>query len=257
MTTCKNCASEFEGKYCPSCGQKASVKRFSTKILFSQLIAKLLPVDRGVLLTTRHLITRPGYMLRGYLDGKRANYTKPFQFLLIVTAITLLFFSRDQFEAGMQAGMNGSTSGVNAQAQEMQKKIADLISSNLTLLMLGMLPFLALTGRWFYRKHDVNYAEHFVVNCYVLAACSLLSTPFMAMLSFADLSIFKSVAMAGFMLVYLGYFTYFHLTFFKERNRIWNAIKGTLTFLIAYALYILAVGLFSVIAISIYVIWNK
>ncbi len=38
MTVCKNCALEFEGKYCPECGQKASTKRFTTRILLKDAI---------------------------------------------------------------------------------------------------------------------------------------------------------------------------------------------------------------------------
>ena len=82
MTNCKNCTLEFDSKYCPACGQKASTKRFSTRILFSQFLDKILPLDRGVIFTARRLLTHPGQMLREYLDGKRVGYTEPFQFLL-------------------------------------------------------------------------------------------------------------------------------------------------------------------------------
>lgn len=256
---CKNCSAEFQGKYCPECGQKATVKRFSTKIVFNELIDKIIPLDKGVLFTARHLLTRPGAMLREYLAGKRALYTKPLQFLLILVAISLIFFSQEQFLQGMEDGMRQSGEGTQQeQVAEIQKKMSQFISSHLTLLILGMIPFLALTGRWFYRKHDINYAEHFVMNCYLMAGCTIVGLPFTAAMKFADTRAYSYSITLPFFLVYLGYFIIVHLGFFREKNRIWNAIKAVLTFVVGYLIYILATGILGMIAVVVYMlIWGK
>lgn len=252
---CKNCSTEFQGNYCPECGQKASVKRFSTKIVFNELIDKIIPLDKGVLFTARHLLTRPGAMLREYLAGKRALYTKPLQFLLILVAISLIFFSQEQFLQGMEAGMTQTGGGTQQeQVAEFQKKLREFISSNLTLLILGMIPFLALTGRWFYKKHDINYAEHFIMNCYLMAGCTIISLPFTAVMKFMNNGAYNYAITIPFFLCYLGYFMVVHLGFFREKNRIWNAIKAALTFIVGYVIYILATGILGVIAVFVYIL---
>lgn len=255
MTVCKNCQSNFESKYCPDCGQKASIKRFSTRILFSQLMDKLLPLDRGVLFTARHILTKPGKMLRGYLNGKRVGYTKPFQFLLIVTAISLLVFSQDDFKQQMtntMASSNGN-SKLSPEFQAFQQKLADFVTTHLNLIMIGMIPLLALTGRWFYKKHDVNYAEHFVMNCYLLAGCSIITMPFMWLLRVMGRNIYDPGTAAFFSIFYVGFYVWAHISFFREPNRIWNGLKGMLTYLIAYGLYMLAIGLVSIIITIVYI----
>lgn len=252
MILCKNCENEFEGKYCPNCGQKASVKRFSTKILFSHLIDKLLPIDRGMLFTAKNVLTRPGPMLREYLDGKRANYTKPFQFLLIIVAIMLLFFSRDSFEEGMRMGMGDAAKAQSAESAEFQRKMAAFVTENMTLILVGMLPFLALVGRWFYRKHDVNYAEHFIMNCYFMSGTNLISIPFFALANMYNYSTYKSYAILGFLLLYVGYYAFAHITFFREKNKVWNGVKAALVYMIAYVIYIVTGALFGGIGFLIY-----
>lgn len=256
MTVCKNCAFEFEGKYCSACGQKASTKRFSTRILFSQLMDKLLPLDRGVLHTAWHVLRKPGKMLRGYLAGKRVGYTKPLQFLFIVMAISLLFFSMDEFKKGMAKGMGDATAQAppNAEALAIQQKMGDFITDHMTLLMLGMLPFLALVSRWFYRKHDVNYAEQFVLNSYLLAGCTIISMPFILALRLMNESSFSGYAMGLFMLFYVGYYAWAHISFYRERNRILNGLKGVFTFLLSYLLYILFAGIAGMIAVACYML---
>lgn len=258
MTVCKNCTLEFEGKYCSACGQKASTKRFSTRILFSQLMDKLLPLDRGVLHTAWHVLSKPGKMLRGYLAGKRVGYTKPLQLLFIVMAISLLFFSMDEFKRGMATGMgDAGTKAPNAETMAFQQKLADFITEHMTLLMLGILPFLAMVSRWFYRKHDVNLAEQFVLNSYLLAGCTIISMPFMLILRLMGESSFSGYAMGMFMVFYVGYYAWAHISFYQERNRILNALKGVFTFILSYLMYILFAGIVGVIAVTVYFLLVK
>lgn len=248
MTTCKNCAHEFEGKYCSECGQKASTKRFSTRILFSQLIDKLLPVDRGILFTSWHLVTRPGKMLRDYLDGKRMNYTKPLQFLLFMVALSLIFFHRaeENFMKGFQAGVgdgNGAKWG---------QQLGALISENMTLLVVGMVPFTAWMARLFFRKSDVNYAEHTVVNSYLVAGSTLLGIPVMIVLDLLNMESLGEGAMSLYFLIYIGYFIWGYIGLFRERSP-WNTgFKTLMAVSIGYLLYVVALMIVAVAGIVIY-----
>jgi Protein of unknown function (DUF3667) len=250
--TCKNCALEFDSNYCPDCGQKATTKRFSTRILFSEFIDKILPLDRGVLFTSWQLIKQPGVMMRGYLAGKRVGYTKPLQYLLIISAITLFFFSTEDFKKGMSEGFSGGYSASGAQKDAkliaFQESITNFISGHISLLMIGMLPFLALVSRWFFRKQNINYAEHFVMNCYYLAACSIISMPFLAMMKLWENNMFSSYSTVLFTLFYLGYYIWTYTQFFQNQKWWVSTLKAIFVFLTGYLLYILFLGIACVIA---------
>lgn len=251
MTTCKNCTSEFEGNYCSTCGQKASTKRFSTKILLSELIDKIFPLDRGVLFTARQLLTRPGLMLREYLDGKRAAFTKPIQFLLVMVAISLIFFTPDELQQGFQQGFYNNNSD-QAAKEELGKKMSQWISANMTALIVGIIPFMALVARWVFRKRPVNYAEHFVVNCYLIGGSTLMGMPLMLFSKLTGQNTYGPLMSSLYGCVYLGYCTWGYIGLFKGYNA-WNTgIKGGLVVILGYLLYILVAMIIGVIAVLVY-----
>ncbi len=70
MIVCKNCTYEYEANFCPSCGQKASVRRFSTRILFADLVDKILPLDRGGHFYHTAIIHPPGRDVARVLRGQ-------------------------------------------------------------------------------------------------------------------------------------------------------------------------------------------
>ena len=85
--TCANCSLEYEGRFCPRCGQKASTSRLTPK----NLIVSILEVgdfnNRSVLGTIIDLFTRPGYFMRDFLKGHRAPYYAPIKLLFFLCVI--------------------------------------------------------------------------------------------------------------------------------------------------------------------------
>lgn len=90
IVICKNCQTRYLGKYCPNCGQKATVRRLNWRALWDNLACSITNADRGILFTIKELFTRPGYMMRNYLAGKRVNYFRPFSMLFVVAAAYLI-----------------------------------------------------------------------------------------------------------------------------------------------------------------------
>jgi len=84
MTTCKNCGHQFDLKFCPNCGQKASVKRLEMKNLLQELPHAVWHLDRGFMYNLLELFKRPGYAIKDYLDGKRKPFYHPLSFMLII-----------------------------------------------------------------------------------------------------------------------------------------------------------------------------
>lgn len=77
MTICKNCGHPVDLKFCPNCGQKASVKRIEMKWLIHDLPHAIWHIDKGFLFNVFNLFKRPGYAIADYLAGKRKNFYHP------------------------------------------------------------------------------------------------------------------------------------------------------------------------------------
>ncbi len=93
ITKCLNCGTEFEGKFCPECGQRADTKRFTIKFIFTNLLQAILSNDGGVWITLKSLFTRPGQMMIDIIDGKRKSYFSPFPMLFLTLSLYVIIFS--------------------------------------------------------------------------------------------------------------------------------------------------------------------
>jgi Protein of unknown function (DUF3667) len=241
MALCQNCNTEITGKFCSECGQKATVKRITGRSVFSDLIKKITMWDKGLMYTSLHLLTKPGKMARSFIAGHRVNYTKPLNYLLIIVGLSLLVFSKEDMQQAMSS-MSGN---------KQSNAYVEWVFSNISIIYLTMIPFLALVSRWFNRKSDVNYAEHFVFYCYLMAGSTLISTPFTAIGNYFHMDVI-SLSPFG-MVQYSCWFLYFawgYVQFFRKQNRWWGGIQAIAVLLIAYLLYILTFGiLFTIVAI--------
>ena len=92
-TRCLNCGTEFEGKYCPECGQSATTGRYTIRFIFENLVAAVIGKDGSIWHTFKNLFTRPGSMIVDMLNGKRKSYFSPFPMLFFVLAIYVLILS--------------------------------------------------------------------------------------------------------------------------------------------------------------------
>lgn len=101
-TTCLNCGTEFQGKFCPECGQSAETGRFTMKFIFENLLAAFLSKDGGVWFTLKNLFTRPGEMIVEILNGKRRRYFSPFPMLIAALTVYILLFSITGSRGDMQ-----------------------------------------------------------------------------------------------------------------------------------------------------------
>ena len=90
---CLNCGTEFEGNFCPECGQSADTSRFTMKFISQNLLTAILSNDGGVWFTLKSLFTRPSAMVVEILNGKRKRYFSPFPMLFFALTVYILLFS--------------------------------------------------------------------------------------------------------------------------------------------------------------------
>ena len=87
---CGTCGQEFQGNYCPCCGQSAKIGRYSFKNALLLFLDVWGMGNRGMFRTLRDLILRPGYLIRDYISGMQMAYFPPFKLLFLLTALLLI-----------------------------------------------------------------------------------------------------------------------------------------------------------------------
>lgn len=87
-TTCMNCQTELEGRYCHACGQEHADHHRSILHLGWETIESMFHVDGRLWRTIPWLFVKPGELSKEYFEGKRARHVPPFRTFLVA----LLFF---------------------------------------------------------------------------------------------------------------------------------------------------------------------
>ena len=87
---CCTCGDEYQGNYCPRCGQSARIGRYSFKNALLLFLDVWGMGNRGMFRTLRDLILRPGYMIRDYLSGMQMAYFPPFKLLFLLVAFNMI-----------------------------------------------------------------------------------------------------------------------------------------------------------------------
>ncbi len=82
---CKNCEQQFNGNFCPSCGQ--SVKNYDKplRFLFVDMAGNIFAFDTRFWLTIRRLLANPGKYESEFVAGKRRRYMPPFRLYVFVS----------------------------------------------------------------------------------------------------------------------------------------------------------------------------
>jgi len=87
---CRTCGEEYQGNFCPRCGQSFKIGRYSFKNALMLFFDVWGMGNRGMFHTLCDLILRPGYMIRDYISGMQMAYYPPFKLLFLLTALLLV-----------------------------------------------------------------------------------------------------------------------------------------------------------------------
>lgn len=180
--TCLNCGTPLSGDYCSGCGQASRTARLSFRVFADNFVYGLTNLDRGLLHTVAMLFTRPGRVIRDYIEGRRVAYTKPFSMLVILcgvyglTALALSYFwpIRDELHESMQVLFGESGFGFN-------ETIVDWLSQNFLFWALLMLPGYAVLTQLLFRKSGYNFMEMLYMSAFficLIMVVNVVSLPF-------------------------------------------------------------------------------
>jgi len=192
-THCLNCGTEFEGKFCPECGQSADTGRFTMRFILENLLAAFTSRDGGIWFTLKNLFTRPGAMIVEILKGKRRRYFSPFPLLLSSLTLYVVILSLSgshheyrEFESKLQKaeesyviekediGTDKDREIIVTTKKTLSKILGNAVSfynNHYTLLYMLTLPLFVIAARACYGKANrkrYNRAEYVVAIVYAL-----------------------------------------------------------------------------------------
>jgi hypothetical protein len=88
---CLNCNADLYGRYCHTCGQENIEPKETVWSLVSHFFYDITHYDGKFFSTTKYLITRPGFLPKEYLLGRRARYLHPIRMYVFTSAVFFLF----------------------------------------------------------------------------------------------------------------------------------------------------------------------
>ena len=89
---CLNCNAEVQGKYCHVCGQENLEPKETIWHLVSHFFRDITHFDGNFFSTLKYLFTRPGFLSREYMIGRRASYINPVRMYIFTSAFFFLIF---------------------------------------------------------------------------------------------------------------------------------------------------------------------
>lgn len=221
-TTCPNCSASIqEEAYCPSCGQRQSLGRFSLRHIINDAFSVLFNLDRGLLPTISQLTTSPGKVLKSYWSGAtRINYNPMRYAFITVTVSTLITVSTGvydrQIDEVVESEDGASIVQFDPDMTEEEKKeqldrfymVQEQIQKFLSFFSLIIIPFGAFATWLLLRDLGHYYGEHMIAASYYIGHTTLLSIPLIFLYYFdvivattqSTLSIIISIIYGVFML---------------------------------------------------------
>lgn len=173
--SCLNCGNVYQGKFCPGCGQKATVSKLTWKTVIREFIHFFTHAEHSFIYTSKRLFTEPGAVMKDFLDGKRKLIHRPITFLLIWTAIdqvVLRFYSYCQKQFNLYEFPDSASALRILWKGARNPRIADY-QTWATLLIQA--PLLVLAGWLVFRKTRTSFVERWVIIVYGICATIMLS----------------------------------------------------------------------------------
>jgi hypothetical protein len=163
-STCKNCGHALTGNFCANCGQTSNIHRVTFKHFIHEFFHAFTHTDKGILLLMKELVTRPGYVTREYLDGKRKKYFNPLTFLIILSSLHAYFGKKTGYFAALSRGnrYTGKGAGTFTEAMQFMDNEGKIVSLFLMPVLMSFLSWL------FFIRSKNNWAENLVLNSMVL-----------------------------------------------------------------------------------------
>ncbi|MGY0035416.1 DUF3667 domain-containing protein [Pedobacter sp. NJ-S-72] len=182
MTNCIYCTNELTGKYCSNCGQPAKIKRIDGHYVKHE-IEHVLHFEKGILLTIKELVIRPGQNVREFIDKDRSKLVKPIIFIIVASLIYTLishFFHIEQGYVNYESSENSTTT-----------LIFNWIQNHYGYGNIIMGVFIAFWLKLFFKKYEYNFFELLILLCFVMGMGMLIFSVFAILEGLTKINLMK------------------------------------------------------------------
>lgn len=128
---CLNCHVHVKGRFCHRCGQENVEPKESVWHLITHFFQDITHFDGKFFSSLKYLVTKPGFLSKEYMIGRRASYINPIRMYIFTSAFFfLIFFSVFKIETKsiVTTNINGKT---YAQAEAMDSLTFDAFTKNI------------------------------------------------------------------------------------------------------------------------------
>lgn len=186
-TTCLNCETSTNGKFCSNCGQKTDTHRITFKhFIVHDILHGVWHFEKGLFFTLKEAFLRPGKAALEYISGKRIKYYNVFYLTLIVIGL-MLFINHIQNELSHYY----YDTKLNFQGNAAGKKMDNFLGTYAKLIIFSFVPLFAINSFLIFKKKKLNLSEHFIISGMIFLGIIIIS--FISMISYfleyVDLSI--------------------------------------------------------------------
>lgn len=178
MKTCKNCQSQFEGKYCNHCGQKFYTDRDKSVSHFVKEVFHFLTHFEGSFFNSlKAVLFKPGKLASDYSKGIRKKYFKPISFYLMIIILYLIFplFKGLNMEMKYYKTLQLSGNYIERQIDEklqkeniseiqLEEKFQEVSAKTSKILLLIFIPFTAILLYFLYFTKKRYMFDNFVLG---------------------------------------------------------------------------------------------
>jgi hypothetical protein len=106
IPTCLNCGCALTDSFCPHCGQQDREIKRPLIGLLRELIHVVFELDGRAYKTLFFLFSRPGYLSREYISGRRASFTPPLRLFLILSITFFFIISLNSFIENLDSSLS-------------------------------------------------------------------------------------------------------------------------------------------------------
>ncbi len=211
--SCQHCHKPLYGPICAYCGQKADLQ-LAVKPIVTDFITKTSELDFRFFRAVKALLTRPGDMIKEYLNGHRIIYPNPIKTLFIITTLYALIIITFNIRIDIGGSSNNAAS----------------ITLFINYLIFAFLALSTFAFQWLFKKFGMNWAKSFIVLCFCWSGYLLIVIA-LALVSLALPAIKFEITRMVVAPIYL-----FWVCKFLFELTLWQALWRTLVFYIAYFL---------------------
>ena len=240
---CNNCGTEFEGNFCPNCGQRPNSGRIIFKESTRDILEHYFDFDAPLFRTITGLITRPGALIKEYIFGKRKKYSHPIRYYIFLLAIYLVIQNVIDFDPIRAVGeMMGAIQQPNP--DNPQTKGSYFFRNNINLFLLFYAFFLAMFNKLFFRKSGFYFVEYLALGFYTVAQY-IFFTVFIIL----GITISPYIFLLNYLMVLI--YPIYVISSFHEGKWHWRITKAFFVNLLSWIFYVIVgqfISIFIVIA---------